>query len=380
MARTGKAGVRPASETSIEIDFRYRGVRCRERIDLAPIPRNLEYARRLRASILLEIAKELFDYAKHFPQSPRARQLTKNAGGLMTVEKALEAWLDGKRAELTSTTIIDYERAIEHTLTPAFGGLALRDLTRGVIAQWVSEQNVSTKRLNNVLSPLRQMLADAVSTERILVNPIAGLVIKRPRRADKKDEIDPFTPAEMRAILEHAEGQFRNLVQFDAWSGLRTSELIALRWPDVDLKAGVARVRAAFVRGKRKAPKTKSGYRTIRLLKPALDALKAQQEHTLLRRSGAVFENPATGKPWTTDKQIREWNWRPLLKRAGVRYRYPYQLRHTFASTALSAGENVFWVAEQLGHRDPHITAKVYARFIPSILPDAGKKAEAVWS
>jgi integrase len=373
-----KSGVRPASESSIEIDFRYRGVRCRERLDLQPTPRNLEYARRVRAAILLEIAQGKFDYAKHFPKSTRAERLTKNPGGLQTVEQALRAWLSRKRRELEHTTVFDYERDIDNKLVPVFGSIALRDLTRGAIAQWISEQSSSAKRLNNLLSPLRQMLAEAASDERIAVNPCAELVIRRPRVADKADDIDPFTPEELRKIIDHATGQFRNLVQFAAWTGLRTSELIALRWADVDLKGGVVHVRAAFVRGQRKAPKTAAGERNVVLLKPAADALRDQQEHTLLKHD-VVFENPSTGKAWQTDKQIREWNWKPLLKLAGVRYRYPYQLRHTFASTALSAGENVFWVAGQLGHNNPHITARVYARFIPSILPDAGKKAEAVW-
>ena len=373
-----RSGVNPASESTIEIDFRYRGVRCRERLDLAPNPRNLEYARRLRASILLEIAHGKFDYASHFPDSSRAAKLTRSPGGLKLVEDALYEWLDRHREEFEHSTIIGHERSIEHTLTPAFGNVSLRDLTRGAVTQWISEQKVSAKRINNVLTPLRGMFADAVSFELLQVNPIAELTVKRRRKADAVDAIDPFTPDEMRAILRLATGQFRNLVQFAAWSGLRTSELIALQWKDVDLKRGIVRVRAAFVYGERKATKTEAGNRVVELLKPAADALRAQQKHTLLK-AGVVFENPATLSAWRTDKQIREWNWRPLLKLAEVRYRYPYQLRHTFASTMLSAGENVFWVAKQMGHTDPSMTSRKYTRFIPSVMPDAGRKAEAVW-
>lgn len=51
-------------------------------------------------------------------------------------------------------------------------------------------------------------------------------------------------------------------------------------------------------------------------------------------------------------------NGQRALRKAGVRYRYPYQMRHTFASQALSAGENAMWVARQMGHRDWTITAK----------------------
>lgn len=62
-----------------------------------------------------------------------------------------------------------------------------------------------------------------------------------------------------------------------------------------------------------------------------------------------------------------------------LRYRYPYQMRHTFASQTLSAGENVMRVARQMGHRDWTITPKKYGLWIPSMLPDAGPKAAAVW-
>lgn len=370
-------GVRPASDTTIEIDFRYRGVRCRERLNLAPTPRNLEYARRLRATILLEIAQRTFDYARHFPDSTRAKKLT-GGGKVVLVEDALDAWLARKRPELEHTTCIDYERAIRLTLRPAFGRTPLRELTRPAVKAWIAEHpGLTAKRLNNVLSPLRQMLAEALDDGEIDADPLLGLRIKR-RREATKDDIDPFTPAEIKLILAHSEGQFRNLCQFDFFSGLRTSELIALCWDDVDLASGVVRIRAAFVRGKRKTTKTVTGTRSVELLAPALEALQAQRAHTFLA-GDAVFHNPLTNAPWYSDKSIREHNWRHVLKRAGIRYRYPYQMRHTFASMLLSAGENIMWVAKQMGHKDPTITARRYARWIPSVHPDAGDKAEAVW-
>ncbi|EVT73912.1 hypothetical protein X548_06685 [Stenotrophomonas maltophilia 5BA-I-2] len=81
-----------------------------------------------------------------------------------------------------------------------------------------------------------------------------------------------------------------------------------------------------------------------------------------------------------SDQSIRAGEWQRALRKAGVRYRYPYQMRHTFASQALSAGENVMWVARQMGHGDWTITAKKYGRWIPSMVPDAGAKAAAVWN
>src|SRR5205814_4404775 len=111
----------------------------------------------------------------------------------------------------------------------------------------------------------------------------------------------------------------------------------------------------------------------------ALDALRAQRKYTLLA-GGVVFQNPRTGSAWASDKAFRENDWTRALVKAEVRYRYPYQTRHTYASLLLSAGEPIMWVSKQLGHRDWSVTAKRYARWIPSAVPDAGAKALAVWN
>lgn len=67
------------------------------------------------------------------------------------------------------------------------------------------------------------------------------------------------------------------------------------------------------------------------------------------------------------------------LKKAGIRYRNPYQTRHTYASMLLSAGENPMWVAQQMGHKDWAMIRRVYGRWIPEMNPGAGDKIMANW-
>src|SRR5439155_13857888 len=86
------------------------------------------------------------------------------------------------------------------------------------------------------------------------------------------------------------------------------------------------------------------------------------------------------GERWTGDKCIRQGMWAPALRKAGVRYRKPYQTRHTYASMMLMAGEHVMWVAKQMGHTDWSLTPKRYSRWITSDMPDAGQKAVRLWS
>jgi len=379
---TGRGGVRPATDTSIEIDFRYRGVRCRERVKLAPTSRNLKWAEGLLAKIQGEIARNEFDYAATFPESKRARLLAKKPGTLDDMAAVLTRWLEHKAHELEHSTLEGYRRMVDNILVPRIGTTRLRDFDRIAVKALVDTFGAETtaKRINNVLGPLRGALDEAVADGLIDANPLTGFRVKRRGVVDEREEVDPFSPEEVRAILGACDlPQIRNLVQFAFATGLRTSELIALCWSDVDLKAGTVTIRRAWVMGKMKVPKTKSGRRTVELVGPAIEALKAQRALTGLAGE-FVFHDPRTGARWGGDQSIRAGEWRRALAKAGVRYRYPYQMRHTFASHALSAGENIMWVAGQMGHRDWTITAKKYARWIPSIVPDAGNKLAAVWA
>ena len=58
--------------------------------------------------------------------------------------------------------------------------------------------------------------------------------------------------------------------------------------------------------------------------------------------------------------------WRRTLLAAGVRYREPEQLRHTFASTLLSRGVSIKAVADWLGHASPTVTLSTYAHLMPA--------------
>jgi integrase len=104
----------------------------------------------------------------------------------------------------------------------------------------------------------------------------------------------------------------------------------------------------------------------------------SQKAQTYLKGE-EIFQNPRTRERWTGDLAIRKRMWTRILKRAKVRYRYPYQMRHTYASMMLMAGESPQWIASQVGHTDWTFTARTYSRFIPDDAPDAGEKAVQRW-
>jgi len=367
-----KQGIRQRGN-SIQIDFYYLGQRCRESLKLEPTKANLAFAKTFKNTIKYEIAIGTFSYSKHFPDSKNAGLGSVTAN--KTVGEALDDYLQATRRTLELSTWRNYRSAVEHHLKPTFGHIRLADLTSSTIKSWIGGLTITNKRINNVLIPLRTILTDAFSDGLIDRNPI----IRVSNLSVRFDEPQPLTPSEIEAILKELPQQGKNLIQFAIWTGLRTSELIALEWGDIDMKAGLVRVRRACVAKHTKQPKTKAGERDVKLFPPAFDALISQKPFSFLAGK-QIFLNPRTNTAWETDAQIRKTLWAPALKKAGIVYRNPYQTRHTYASTLLSAGENPLWVAQQMGHKDWGMIRKRYGRWIPEVDSSAGSKVMTFWS
>ncbi|MFC6335524.1 DUF3596 domain-containing protein [Pseudomonas sp. CCM 7891] len=380
MGRGGR-GVRAVSDTSIEITFMYRGVRCRERITLKPTATNLKKAEQHKAAIEHAISIGTFDYAVTFPGSARAAKFAPEASR-ETVNGFLTRWLAAKEKHVASSTFDGYRKLVTLRLIPALGDTMMVDLKRKAVRDWLDTLEVSNKTLSNIQSCLRSALNDATEEELIELNPLAGWTYSRKAAPPKEDDVDPFSPEEQQAVLAALSGQARNMMQFALWTGLRTSELVALDWGDIDWlreEAMVSRAMTQAGKGKAETTKTAAGRRSVKLLRPALEALKAQKALTFLA-DAEVFQNPRTLERWTGDGPIRKTMWVPAMKKAGVRYRRPYQTRHTYASMMLSAGEHPMWVAKQMGHSDWTMIARVYGKWIPQADKLAGTKAEAIFA
>ena len=85
-------------------------------------------------------------------------------------------------------------------------------------------------------------------------------------------------------------------------------------------------------------------------------------------KDATIFEDPKTEKPWAGADAIRKKAWVPTLRKAGIRYRNPYQTRHTFATRHISRGANLFWLASQMGHKGPEMLFRHYGRYLKCIV------------
>lgn len=350
---------------SIRLKFMYRGLECRESLKLPHTKANINYAIRLRGEILNAIEKNTFKYADYFPKSKTAGKFSSRPVRVTVGELLREQLAIAKRA-LKPSTAKAYQDAYDGHLAKQWDKTLILDLTPAALRSWIGTFDCKIKTMRNTLQPLSNALNQAVNDDLIPYNPLDRVKLdKIMSRAQRKSDFapDPFEMPEITAIMNVATGQERNLWQFAFATGMRPSEYMALEWSSIDWANCRIRVeRARVVKVTNDDTKTAAGMRDIDMLQGAFDALKAQQQYTALA-GGLVFHNPGTGLGWDTNKAVRQ-RWKIAVTKAKVRYRNPYQTRHTFASTLLSAGVNALYVAKQMGHRDTEMLNRHYGRWI----------------
>jgi integrase len=188
-------------------------------------------------------------------------------------------------------------------------------------------------------------------------------------------EQEVLTPEEAkRVIMAAAPGRFRTIIQTAIFTGARVSELLALRWQDVNLEKGIVDIRRSMSTAKVKGeaaqekvrwfdPKTKQGKREIPIPPQLVATLKEWKEKCPQSRLGLVFCNEF-GEPCDRTG-IGRYGLTPALEQAGIEKGVTmHGLRHTYASMLILLKRPITEVSRYLGHADVAITMKVYAHFL----------------
>ena len=366
--RTGSRGER------LRVTFYWLGVRRRETLDIPATPANIKYAGRLRAEVLNSIERGTFDYAAYFPNSAIAKRHAPISKKRYTVSNLVDSYIATARRSksLSPSTIASYARWAESRIKPKWDQTFADALTTPELRAWVADlvSELEPKSVRNCVGLLSAVLNRAAADSVIQSSPLAPIKLKSilPRKQKAGDDnIDPFNDDEIASILSACRSiEERSLWQFAFASGLRTGELIAIKWGHIDWQRSMIRVEDNIVmaEGCSVEKDTKTGnVRDVPILPAARDALEAMKPVSRMA-SSYIFIHPVTHQRWSNDHQLRTSYWKPTLLRAGVRYRIPYQTRHTFASRLLMAGEPELLVAKLLGHATVEMVRRHYGRYI----------------
>jgi integrase len=239
---------------------------------------------------------------------------------------------------------------------------------------WLLGLEMAPATFNKKLGYLRACCDWAKSEGLLSLNP--WLKVK-PRKGTK-EIIKPFSQDEAARIIASFEEIYPAWVPFTKFlflSGCRLSEAIGLQWKHVDFERGEICICESLAQRKdgngyervRKATKTGS----VRFLKIHIELAKLfeQVAPASPNSEDLVFLNP-TGTSHCDSNNFRD-RWKKVLSAAGIPYRRPHIIRHSFASHAIEQGISLTGVAYLLGHSDTRMVAATYGHLInrPS-LPD----------
>jgi integrase len=188
-------------------------------------------------------------------------------------------------------------------------------------------------------------------------------------------EQEVLTPEEAkRAILAVKPGLPRVLIQTFIYAGPRVSEALAIRWPEIDLDAGIINIRRTISTAKVKGeinqekirwfnPKTKKGLREVPIPPGLVGALREWKQKCPKSRLDLVFCNEF-GEPCNRTGIGRNML-KPALDQAKIeKIVTVHGLRHTYASMLILLGRPITEISRYLGHADVSITMRVYAHFL----------------
>ena len=235
------------------------------------------------------------------------------------------------------------------------------------LREWLKAMDRSPKTVRNVVTVFKQILDLALEDEVIDLNPFVRVRLPKLREV----EILPFTMKEAEMILDNTEGWFKHYLAIAFYTGMRTGEIIGLKWEDIDWNEQTILVRRSRIRGEIDTTKTGKS-RIVPLFDALLPYLKERYRDNGLRH-GFLFEDASDASA------VARHKWKPLLKRLGIPYRRLYNTRHSFATEMLKSGLlSPFEIAKLLGHSSTQMLFQTYAKFIRTEQVKIDKKIDLI--
>jgi integrase len=364
--------------------------RVRENSGLIWNEQNVKQVREQLDKIIVAIKSGTFQFAEVFPQSKKQDYFTekerilyghkKNPDQVYCKEFFWE-WYELLKGSgrVTGRTLLGYKSFINLYLLPFFGDQTFADLNANTFNKFIAwsriqkyrNHELSNETINKCLF-LQKTICKVAALEFGWGNsydPFFGF--KKLPEGDAYEQIVPFNLEEQQKLIAALREHWKPYFQFALCSGLRQGEQIGIKPEDIDWENRVLNIQRAITYdedGNLIEGQTKNKYsrRSIKLLPVMFEALKAQK--LIYDRFKAEYFFCNTQGRRINRSGLRRKVWIPALKRAGVAIREMKQTRHTFATVALSCGENPLWIAKTLGHRNTEMIIRVYGKYIENAI------------
>lgn len=289
----------------------------------------------------------------------------------MLVDAWFDYWISIKKKTVRPNTVRNYTERYERNIKGVIGNKLLTEV-KPIHCQKIfsdmAEEGYKTTTIYQTRIALYNMFDFAKENDVIINNPCKKSV--KSDMGKPSDKKEALTIDVQKKFLEGAKGQsYENQYRFILQTGLRTGELVGLKWDDIDFENRTLTIsrtmefRYKVGEWRVGPPKSKSGYRTIPLTDEAIRILRAQKEknskikvinlewadQVFLCRKGEPVKNS------TYDTALFK-----ICDKVGIKRFSMHVLRHTFATRCIEAGMMPKTLQKILGHSNIGITMNLY--------------------
>ena len=285
----------------------------------------------------------------------------------------------GGSTKLASSTRDCYGWMISRYLEPDLGDKRLRDLTRATLEEYFSCKGaqVAYPTMSKIRDCLSSILRAAVHVNYLSENPMAGLELPKDRRPRRPKPT--ITPQQLTNLLQLISEPYASMVYVCAWTGLRVSELIGLKWHCIH--ADSITIEERFCRGDWAAPKTRASAATVPVAPEVIARLRRlaglevevkagprMRKIKVVRKGGPddlVFQSVLGGGPMN-DQNVLKRHLQPAARKLGIPFVCWRTLRTSFATWLCQAGADPKSVQAQMRHSRSSTTMDIYAQAVKS--------------
>ncbi len=291
-----------------------------------------------------------------------------------TLKMYAEQWLRGLHSNLKASTVKFYGDNLTRHVLPLLGARIVGSITRADCRLLIGasrEKGLKLATVKGIARTLSSLLSQAVEDDKLPANPALRMGRYLRRGDEAKPVIQPLTREEATHLVATAAAQYP---RWHPWilcalrTGLRSGELLAFQWRDIDWHGGFLLIQRNLVRGVLTSPKSHQRRRVDMSAQLAATLLewRRQQRARCLEKAVAVpdWVFPSLEGTPLEERNVRHV-FKRLLEKADLRQIRIHDLRHTYASLLLQQGESVVYVKEQLGHSSIQLTVDTYGHLIP---------------